>query len=131
MKTETGPPFMESRERPMKETEYSRPVGGRLNKHQELTWKACLGRCKASRSPYLPTRIFNSLHKGLGWVQSCSDGSDGFSNTLLSQDYISEKVPSCGNGGQRVHSKYREVGKVPPITEVHLTGQPVVVRSSW
>lgn len=54
---------------------------------------------------------------------------DGFSNTLLSQSRFLANGSCCGNGRQNAHPKARGENEEPPIAQVWLLGQLVVMSS--
>ena len=51
------PPDMEGKERPKKEVDHSRLVGGSFNKQRNFLTRLVLGSQRTSRSLHLPTRI--------------------------------------------------------------------------
>ena len=61
VKSERGPVLREGKERPKKEANHSRLVGGSLNKQENLLRKLVLGDLKISRFPHLPARILKVL----------------------------------------------------------------------
>ena len=95
---------------------HSRLVGDRFNTHGNLHMRLALGGPKTSRYLPLPTRILKV------YVETLMGFSHMFHlgdlKTLLSQDCVLENSSHCGNGGQNVHSKNREVDEEPPTALV-------------
>lgn len=89
---------------------------------KELTFKACLGGHKMSRSPHLPTRILKvhmEAFTGFNHIHSL----DGLNNTYLSQGCVLEDGSYCTNSGQSRHSKNRGGDGETPIAWGSLSGQ--------
>ena len=59
------PSILEVRERPKKQADHSRLVGGRSNEQQNLLTRLVLGRGKKSRSPHLPARTLKVYTESL------------------------------------------------------------------
>lgn len=108
--------YAEGKERPKKERDHSRTIGGSFNKARELTDKACL-RCLQDESIFMPTRILKVHIDALtGFSHVCHP--DAPNNTLLPQDSFFENTAHCRNGGRNVHFKDRGGGEEPPVAWV-------------
>ena len=88
---------------------------GRFNKQETSHMRLLLGSCKEQISRLVHQNLESYME--VNWVQSIYH-SDGLNNTLLFQGYVLENSSHCGNDGQNVCSKDREVGKEPSIAHV-------------
>ena len=89
-------PYKEGKERPKKEADHSRWVGGRFDKKGNLHLRLVLCGHKISRSLHPPIRILKVYIKALtGFSHVFS--TDGLNTTLPSQGCVLENDSSCGN----------------------------------
>ena len=90
---------MEGKERPKKEADRSRLVGGRFNKQGNLHMRLVLGHFKTSGSLHPPPR---SLKVCVEALMEFSHGyrPDGINNTLFSQGSGLEAAPAVGMLGR-------------------------------
>ena len=119
---------MEGKERPEKEADHSRLVGGSFSEQGNLHTKLVLGSCKM-RPPHPPTRILSSCRSPNGIHSRIS--------SRWSQQHIAlirlcpwKQFP-LGKSGQNIHSKDTGGGEEPPIPWFQVRGQPVVMSSWW
>ena len=105
MKSQTVSPYTEGEERPTKEADHFRLVGGSFKKQGSLYMRLVLSDHKMSRPPNRPARILKVYIEALtGFSHVFS--SDGPDNTLLSQGCILETSPRM----ERVGRTYRTGG---------------------
>ena len=131
----TGLPIVglqtEGKERPRKEAEDCRLVGGRFNKQEKLLTRLVLCAHKVSRSLHSPARIFKVYIEdliGFGHMY-CPDGL----NVFLSQDHVLGTAPPMGMVDRRYIPRMGQGvgGRESLIAPVQLTGQPAVTSSQW
>lgn len=98
-------PYTKGKERPRKEADHFRFVGGKF-KQRNLHARFVLDGCKMRRSPYPPARIVKVYREALtGFCHIYC--LDGLKNTLLSQGWDLDNGSHCRNCEQNVHSKHR------------------------
>lgn len=94
------PPYMEGKESPKKEANYSRSIGGSRNLMEAHPWSLSWG-CKMSEFPHQNLEVYTETLMRFNHVHR----PDGFNGTQLSQGYVLENSSHCGIGGENVHSK--------------------------
>ena len=92
------PLYTAGKERPKKEADHSKLVGGKLNEQGNLFMRLVLGSHKLKRTPHPPARIWKAYVEAL---TGCSHiyGPDAL-NTLLSQVCILETAPIVETAGR-------------------------------
>ena len=119
---------VKGKERPKKEANKYRWVGGRFNKQENLCTRLVLDGRKMSRSPCSPARISKVYIEAVIGFSHVSS-TDGLNNTLLSQGCVLENGFDCGNSGRNTHPKDRGGDEETPNALGQLTGQLAVTSS--
>lgn len=106
--------------------DHSRLVDGNFKKQGNSLMKLVLDGHKISRFLHPPVRIVRLYIEDLLWFSDVVS-SDDLNSTFLSQGYVFETAANMEIvGGTYIP---RTGGDEPPIAEVQLTGQPVVMTS--
>lgn len=94
-------PYVKGKERPIKKADHSRLVGDRFNKWGNLTYQACVGGHKTSRSLHLGPQILKVYIEALTAFSQIYY-PDGPNNTLLSQVCVLENNSHYRSGGWNI-----------------------------
>ena len=118
---------MQGKERPRKEANHLRLVGGRFDKQGNLHMRLFLSD-KMSTSPHPPARVLKVYIEALTRFSHVYS-PDGLNNTLLSQGCVPREASGRGEGKWKPHSKDGGGSEELPIVRVQLTGQLAVASS--
>ena len=127
---ENWPPYTEGKERPKKEADHSRLVGGRFNKQGNLHMWLVLASIRWVDLSALQN--LTSLYRGLNLLQAHTPSrwsQQHIDWSYCSQDYVLETAPSVGMVCTMYIPRTGE-GKEPPAW-FQLTHQPAVMSSPW
>lgn len=122
--SQTGPGYTEGQEKPKKEADQSRLIGGRFNKKGKLRVSLVFSSHKRSRSPQPPTRILKVYIEALTVLRHVFSPV-GLSDALLSEGCVLEKAASMGI----VDGMYIPRAGEFLIAWVQLMSQPVLMSS--
>lgn len=119
-------PYREGRERPKKESDPSRWVGGgRCNKQENLPTELVLGATRRVDPPTRILKVYTETFTGFSHMFN----PNSLNTTLLPSAWVLANGLHCGKVRQGV--RFRGGDEDPLIVRVQLSGQPMVKSSPW
>ena len=123
-------PIHKGKEKPKKEADHSRLVGGRFNKQRNSHTRFVLSNHKMSRTLHQPAvilKVYTEVLTGLSHTFS----TDGLNETLFSQGCILENDSGCGHCEHNIHARagerVRSLCLGPPCSHIRMTSSNSVL----